>query len=341
MLTNLGKAKRLLAEVDFRPRQGDRFQPTGFADIGAATYQAPDGTRMLLVESAQSMANHLESAITQADGQIVEELAGTPYVRVQIKGESNTVRTSLNEAHRLNSPWVMSGTMADGSAFDETLRREMGVNGTNALDWAQVARTIFKYDVNSLIHGSFLVRIDGRIKMPRALSAFIEAEGVQEVSSGGAKFDQVDPTGKEVKPERSSDKDWLGNVPFHRLEYTARSIKGYFNLDIGMLQSLGLGDQAVELLASLSVYKILRFLRGGTRLRTACDLKPAGLKVTEPEGFVMPDEDAVLSIIRKDIAACRSMFADPAVTELISVAVAPATGATGATPEQEADEVDE
>src|SRR5207253_6245313 len=37
-----------------------RFQPTGFPDLGAATYDGPEGKKMLLVESAQSMANRLE-----------------------------------------------------------------------------------------------------------------------------------------------------------------------------------------------------------------------------------------------------------------------------------------
>jgi len=42
---------RLLIEVELRPVQGARFQPTGFPDLGAAVFDAPDGRR-LLVESA-------------------------------------------------------------------------------------------------------------------------------------------------------------------------------------------------------------------------------------------------------------------------------------------------
>ena len=57
----LEKAPRLLMEAELEPVQGTRFQPTGFPDLGAATYEGPDGTPMLLVESAQSMANRLES----------------------------------------------------------------------------------------------------------------------------------------------------------------------------------------------------------------------------------------------------------------------------------------
>ena len=58
----LQKTPRLLAQVNLRPLQGERFQPTGFADLGPARYQAPDETEMLLVESAQSVANRMEAA---------------------------------------------------------------------------------------------------------------------------------------------------------------------------------------------------------------------------------------------------------------------------------------
>ena len=33
-------APRMLMHVDLAPAQGDRFQPTGFADLGAAVYVA-------------------------------------------------------------------------------------------------------------------------------------------------------------------------------------------------------------------------------------------------------------------------------------------------------------
>ncbi len=53
-------APRLMVEATLEPVQGERFQPTGFPDLGPATYTLPDGTGKLLVESAQSMANRLE-----------------------------------------------------------------------------------------------------------------------------------------------------------------------------------------------------------------------------------------------------------------------------------------
>ena len=48
-LNGLADTSRLLMEADLRPIQGTRFQPTGFPDLGAATYEGPDGTPMLLV----------------------------------------------------------------------------------------------------------------------------------------------------------------------------------------------------------------------------------------------------------------------------------------------------
>ena len=56
----LSNVPRLLLEARLKPIQGTRFQPTGFPNLGPATYEGPDGKRMLLVESAQSMANRLE-----------------------------------------------------------------------------------------------------------------------------------------------------------------------------------------------------------------------------------------------------------------------------------------
>src|SRR3954447_11306935 len=86
-LDALKAAPRVLIEADLKPVAGTRIQPTGFPDLGAATYDAPDGTPTLLVESAQSMANRLE-AICWDDGtnDIVPELKGLPYVNVKLAG---------------------------------------------------------------------------------------------------------------------------------------------------------------------------------------------------------------------------------------------------------------
>jgi CRISPR-associated protein Csb1 len=72
MFSQLRDCSRLLMDAELAPVQGDRFQPTGFADLGAATYPLPDGTRMLLVESAQSMANRLEAALLDSNNELID-----------------------------------------------------------------------------------------------------------------------------------------------------------------------------------------------------------------------------------------------------------------------------
>jgi CRISPR-associated protein Csb1 len=72
-LSSLKDTSRLLIEARLKPLQGTRFQPTGFPNLGAATYKAPDptnpnGVSMLLVESAQSVANRLESVCWRCAG---------------------------------------------------------------------------------------------------------------------------------------------------------------------------------------------------------------------------------------------------------------------------------
>src|SRR5690349_20609704 len=112
--SNLTNAPRLLLEATLRPALGNRFQPTGFADLGAAQYKLPDGTQMLLVESAQSVANRLEKTCLSGDGPDIDAaLTGLPYVAATLAGSEGSgsqasVRTSsLLEAHRIGSPYFL------------------------------------------------------------------------------------------------------------------------------------------------------------------------------------------------------------------------------------------
>src|SRR3712207_28452 len=98
----LRAAPRVLIEAALKPVAGTRIQPTGFPDLGPATYEAPDGTPTVLVESAQSMANRLE-AVCWDDGadDIVPALKGLPFVRVKLAGlgDGTDTTTSLQEFH--------------------------------------------------------------------------------------------------------------------------------------------------------------------------------------------------------------------------------------------------
>lgn len=237
MFENLVNAKRLLLEADLIPVQGERFQPTGFPDLGAATYQLPDGTRMLLVESTQSVANHLEATTINSENDLDEEFKGLSYIKTKLTKAADTYTNSLIEAHRINSPFIISD-----KNFQEMFVKDAHYEPNKPINWQKVANALFKYDVNSLLHGTFMANLgDGRLKIPRALSGFIEARNVREVVSGGVKFNPIDPTGK-LRAE-GFDKDVYGNVPYQRVEFTAEKITAYFNVDVGLLQSYALGKK--------------------------------------------------------------------------------------------------
>jgi len=305
----LKDAPRLLMEAKLKPLQGHRFQPTGFADLGPARYTLPDGTEMLLVESVQSVANRMELACwDQAKDDLIEGFRGLPYIRVK-KPDNGVLTNSVLEAHRINSPYILEGE--DRSVFDRLKRDAAGMEA-GPVDIRALAKLILKYDPNAAVHGVFLAKSDlagGRLRLPRLLSGFVEASDVRLAESGGVKNDRVDPSG--------DTKQGFGNVPFHRTEFTAREIKAYFNLDLALLRGYGLGDDATNLLISLSLFKVRRFLSTGLRLRTACDLEVEGaLTVTRPAGFSIPEEGDLLAECKRLIAACKGLFANPAITEV-------------------------
>lgn len=314
MFEELKGASRLLLEQVLVPAQGDRFQPTGFADLGAAVYERQDGRRMLLVESAQSVANRMEAACLDGAGpEISPDLSGLPYVRATLSGESGAVTTSLVEAHRINSPFIVTN-----DDFRNKLVSESDYAKGRPLNWKKIARAIFKVDPNSILHGVFMANIeDGRVRLPRAISGFIEASDVREASSGGVKNNPLDPTGKLRAV--NYDKDVYSNVPYPRTEYTAGTIKAYFNLDLALLRGYDLPQAATDLLTALALYKVRRFLSAGLRLRTACDFMASGeLQSTLPAAFRVPAEGELLTTVKAQILKCADLglFASPAVTKL-------------------------
>ena len=278
----LENAPRLLVQVPLRPVQGTRFQPTGFPNLGAAVYDDPDGDgRVVLVESAQSMANRLETVCwDEVADDWVAPLKGLPVVKVVDKaGEPLT--NSLLEAHRLNSPYILEGK---DTTVLSMLKERLASMEEGRVDLRELARVLLEFDVNALLHGVFLAKKDlagGRLRLPRAVSAFIEAGDAKVAASGGVKNDSVNPSGETSKG--------FGNVPFARDEYTSPAIAAFFNLDLRQIRAFGLGREVGDLLIALALFKIRRFLAEGLRLRTACDLEPAGEPmVTRPDTFTLP-----------------------------------------------------
>src|SRR5882672_10313458 len=107
----------------------DRFQPTGFPEIGHVIYDAPrvDNTteKICIIDSAASMANHLESVCMDGanSSDLHPDLLGLPYVvcvthrNFEQEGDSikpavddpfdKAVVTSLTEGHRIASDYFL------------------------------------------------------------------------------------------------------------------------------------------------------------------------------------------------------------------------------------------
>ncbi len=306
--SSLQTAPRLLIEADLQPLQGARFQPTGFPDLGAAVYDGPNGNRLLLVESAQSLANRLEIVCWDApNDDWTTPLKGLPLVKV-IDNQGASLTNTVLEAHRLNSPYILEGK--DKSVFD-ILKKELGNMNEGPVDIRKLAAVVLKYDTNALLHGIFLAKSElagGRLRLPRVVSAFIEAEDVKLAQSGGVKDDHVNPSGDAAKG--------FGNVPYSRDDYTAPKITAYFNIDLAQIRGFGLGLAVEQLLTALALYKIRRFLDEGLRLRTACDLEVQALTVTRPKNWALPERTHLEAALPGLIAAVatENRFAEPRVT---------------------------
>lgn len=299
-ISTLTNARRVLFNIPLKPVQGERFQPTGFPSLGAASYQTRNGSS-LLVESAQSMANRLEATIwDEASQDLVDAAKGLSYIRVERQG--NYLTSSITEAHRINSPYLLEGK--DKSFFNE-LKTALGGLAEGPINRKALAKTLLAYDANALIHGVFLAKKDlagGRLRVARALSAFVEADGVEVAASGGVKNDSVNPSGET--------KSGFGNVPFSRDEYTAKAITLYVNLDLDQIRGYGLGEAATRLLITLALYKVRALVDGALRFRTACDFEvvPDTIAAVKPSGFTLPALDALVAALKAAVAENKAVF---------------------------------
>lgn len=295
-LESLQNVPRLLLTIPLKPQQGPRFQPTGFPSLGAATYQTPEGTS-LLVESAQSMANRLEMTCwDEARQDVVAPVQGISHVRVKRNGQFFT--DTILEAHRINSPYLLEGSDKN---FIQELKKALGGLDEGPVNRRKLAEVLFRYDIGSLLHGVFLAKKElagGRLRFARALTAFVEADDARVAASGGVKNDHVNPSG--------DTKQGFGNVPFARDEYTASRIHLYVNLDLAQLRGYGLDENATRLLTLLALYKVRRLLEGEMRFRTACDFTPLSREVhaERPDGWTLPSLEALENALPKAIAAC-------------------------------------
>lgn len=313
-------ASRDLFNVQLRPAAGSRFQPTGFPDIGAALFRRPvpgedKWEDCLLVESAQSMANHLEA--TSWDGGAQKPVAtfdGLPYVRV-VGTDGRFITASRTEAHRLAGAFIKDATL-DGIGMREVIKERLGLRDDTPLAPRDIAAAIFALDPMSLVHGVFFAEPakvwPGQPKVARAVTAFVEAHDVQQAISGGVKRDDVRHTVGDG--EGGGAAEGYGFVPFHRTEWVARKIVLSVAIDLDQIATYGLPDPAEQLLLAAARYEVRKLLDQGFRPRTACDLVP--LQPEEVETVVPP-----LADLEKEIAslvpACRDLLGDGTPLEVV------------------------
>lgn len=285
----------LVLTATLEPIVGDRFQPAGFPEIGHVIYKAPrkGGTteNVCIVDSAASMANHLESVCQRGahDLDLVEDLTGLPHIRC-VTGdlangklaaeEREVIVTSLTEGHRIASSYFIEGFPLNeggtkaGDKFERDLIKKFGIvlPGSSkahppASQWWSVFKTIFEIDPSSLVHGVLFPQ--WQVKIPRALTAHLEALGAGRVDRSGVKFDRL---GKTTS----------GQPIFAVDDATAESIRATFVLDVSLIRSfgrkkgdvtLGLSEKQQELLVALALWKVQKLLESPFRYRSGCHLR--------------------------------------------------------------------
>jgi CRISPR-associated protein Csb1 len=201
----------------------------------------------------------------------------------------------VTDSHRLNSPYILE---SKDKEFFNTLREELGALEKGPINRNLLAQKLLKYDVGSLVHGVFLAKeqlAGGRLRVARAVTAFIEAEDIKVAPSGGSKQDHVDPTGQAFK--QGGAQKGFGHVPFPRDEYTAEKITLYTSVDLAQIRGYGLSEDATRLLILLALFKLRAFVDSPMRLRTACVFELCDGNVIRSKnvpGFQLPTRDEFL-----------------------------------------------
>jgi len=281
-------AHRLTLHARLTPTaERDRFQPAGFPEVGHVIYDSPRGDgstrKVCIVDSVASMANHLETVCHQSHFglDLHPDLNGLPHVQCVTDddkgGRTRLVVTTLSEGHRLASslftdakskieaPEAIKGKNLNEVLLHDEFKLENLGKRTHPLpaDWWNVFRAVFKFDPNSLVHGILFPAMG--IKIPRALTAQLDAFGAARVASSGVKFDKLLMTTS-------------GQPIFAKDEETAQEIRATFVIDLALIRSFGRGtdgltDPQKQFLVAFSLWKIAQLLQHPFRFRSGCDLE--------------------------------------------------------------------
>lgn len=232
---------------------------------------------------------HLTSELLPAHQvQIIQEKAN----RKKEEGKKSDDAKAKEKADKDAKGYENEATrLANEAKFQSSLIKEFGIvlSGSSkahppAAKWWAVYKTIFKYDPNALVHGVLFPQ--WQIKIPRVLTAHLEAFGASRVDRSGVKFDRLGKTNS-------------GQPIFAIDETMAREIRATFIIDVAMVRSfgrwngeekLGLNDKQKEFVVALALWKINRLLDSPFRFRSGCYLK----KKSDPDFLLQPNiQDAI------------------------------------------------
>ena len=293
------------------------FVPAGFVDVGTSVVRdATSGENLVIVDSVQSVANHLEATLVAEPGQAIAGLEAMPYVRLTITDPAGRTRStsSLELPHRLASGWLCKAK--DLKAFQEALAKDILDNG--------IAAATFRRCPNSLLHGVFYSQLAGLdpnvAKTPRLLSAEVVARGAQSVTDGGVAKDPLFPSGDGfdveglVGAKAKAAEVGAGYIPYRHQAFIAREIELSVYLAEGRISRLPLPEPARDVLRLLARTKLAMWLAEPLDLRAHCIFQVENGDAI-PEGLQDPAQ--LLADLQARLQECQQLglLQEPVITE--------------------------
>jgi CRISPR-associated protein Csb1 len=285
--SRLDGERYLALDVELEPVGSPTIQPTTFANTGPSFYEAPDGQLAAVVDSVASMANQLELTIwDEAACEPTHAVTPLPWVKV-VDADGAYYTSSRRAAHRLNAASLMNGVTDEGEPFGSRVERL--VSDAKPPVHRRLAEVVWEHDPLGVIHGCWFAGVwDGRARLTRALSARIDALGVQSQSAqiGGQKSrDALDePGGVEDMGFRTV----RGEAPYYTAEVSASRIVSPIVLDLALLRSYGLRQEAYRALVATAVLEIAELVAAWPRRRSRCMLDVRDVTVRQPAGLEFP-----------------------------------------------------
>ncbi len=303
----------------------DTFQPAGFPQIGHVIYKAPrkdkDGNfseeSVCVVDSAASMANHLEAVCTPyPDGLTLHpDLQGIPHVICVTDGENENelrpVTSTLQEGHRIASDYFVDpkyAKLVDDKEnkdkwllFRDKLREEFGIkkiggdeikNGSGKKDAqnkeVKEKEKYFIYPDNWWSIFSTIFKYDPSSLVHGVLFAKQQIKITRLLNAQMEAFGAGRVRGSGIKFD-SLGKTTSGQPIFATDSETAHRIRATFILDLALLRSygrkdkekeIGLTDKQKRLLLELSLWKANQLLAKPFRFRSQCYLACSSITVS-------------------------------------------------------------